>query len=102
MPTEVDMNENEYYEMPFITGASLFFVGIDDLNNPIFASIEPRIVERFRDFLKVVAKRYNTDSFTKILELEILAFPEMWNTLFNEKEKANVTQFVRILDSGSL
>ncbi len=95
------MNENEYYEMLFITGVSLFFVGIDDLNNPIFASIEPRVVERFRDFLKDVAKRYKTDSFTKILELEILAFPEMWNTLFNEKDKANVNQFVRILDSGS-
>ncbi|MBK7058493.1 MAG: hypothetical protein IPO06_28750 [Leptospiraceae bacterium] len=96
------MNENEYYEMPFITGVSLFFVGIDDLNNPIFVSIEPRVVERFRDFLKDVAKRYNTDSFTKILELEILAFPEIWNTLFNVEEKANVNKLVRVLDSGSL
>jgi len=95
------MSENKYYEMPFITGADLFLMSVENLSDLNFDSIDPRNLNKFRVFLKDVTKRYNTNSFANILELEINAFPEKWNELFNDADRAKLNQLVRLLDSGN-
>ena len=70
------MNENEYYQMPFITGADLFLMNVENLNDLTVNSIEPANINKFCEFLKDVTKRYNTNSFAEILEIEIHTYPE--------------------------
>ena len=103
------MNENEYYQIPFITEADLFLMSLENRNDVTFDSIEPRNLNKFRQFLKDVTKRYNTNSFAEILELEIHTYPEKWNILFNNKDRAKfnqlvqkLNQLVRLLDSGNV
>lgn len=96
------MSENESYQIPFITGADLFLMSIKNRNDLTFDFIDPRNLNKFREFLKDVAKRYNTNSFAEILELEISAYPEKWNELFNDEDRAKFNQLVGLLDSGNV
>lgn len=76
--------------MPFISGADLFLMKVENRNDLTFHSIDPRNLNKFREFLKDVTKRYNTNSFAEILELEIRTYPEKWNELFNDEDRAKL------------